>query len=55
MNDLQSILDIMRKPFKLEVKTGCQDWAVLGGLKGFITNWVEKASEHASSDQKELL
>lgn len=56
MNDLKSILEIMQKPFKIEVKTGCQDKSVIGGLKGFITNWAEKADNYAnSSTQKDLL
>jgi ATP-dependent DNA helicase RecG len=55
MNDLQSILDIIQRPFKQEVKTGCQDRVVVGGFKDYVTNWVEKANEHASPAQKVLL
>lgn len=56
MNDLQSTLEIIQKPFKIEIKTGCQDRAVIGGLNGFITIWVEKANNFADSAiQKSLL
>ncbi|HGJ66173.1 TPA: ATP-dependent DNA helicase RecG [bacterium] len=56
MNDLQSILEIIQKPFKIEIKTGCQDRAVIGGISGFITIWVEKANNFADSAiQKSLL
>jgi ATP-dependent DNA helicase RecG len=55
MNDLESILDIIRRPFKLEVKTECQDKAVVGGLGSYVINWVEKASDGATSNQESLL
>ena len=55
MNDLESILDIIQRPFKLEVKTECQDKAVIGGLGSYVINWVEKASDGAKSNQESLL
>lgn len=55
MNDLESILDIIQRPFKLEVKTECQDKAVVGGLGSYVINWVEKASDGAKSNQESLL
>ncbi len=55
MNDLGSILDIIRRPFKQEVKTECQDRAVIGGLGSYVINWVEKASDGATSNQESLL
>ncbi len=55
MNDLESILDIIRRPFKQEVKTECQDRAVIGGLGSYVINWVEKASDGATSNQESLL
>lgn len=55
MNDLGSILDIIRRPFRLEVKTECQDKAVVGGLGSYVLNWVEKASDGATSNQESLL
>ena len=55
MNDLESILDIIQRPFGLEVKKECQDGAVVGGLGAYVMNWVEKAQENASSDQVSLL
>jgi len=55
MNDLKSILDIIQRPFALEMKTECQDKAVIGGLRAYVMNWVEKASENAASNQVGLL
>ncbi|MDQ1327148.1 MAG: ATP-dependent helicase RecG [Candidatus Poribacteria bacterium] len=55
MNDLQTILDIIQRPFKQEIKTGCQDKVVVGGFKDYVTNWVEKANEYANPEQKDLL
>jgi ATP-dependent DNA helicase RecG len=55
MSDLGSILDIIRRPFKLEVKTEYQDKAVVGGLGSYVINWVEKASDGATSNQESLL
>jgi ATP-dependent DNA helicase RecG len=55
MNDLTSILEIIKRPFKQEVKTGCQDKTVIGGFKNYVINWVDKANQFADSDQKSLL
>ena len=55
MNDLESILNIIRRPFQLEEKTKYLDRAVIGGLGAYVTNWVEKANENAASEQTELL
>ena len=55
MNDLESILDIIQRPFRLEVKTNCQDKAVIGGLGSYVTNWAEKAHEIAAVGQAGLL
>jgi len=55
MDDLASILDIILRPFKLEVKTEYQDKAVIGGLGSYVTNWVEKANHNAESHQIDLL
>jgi hypothetical protein len=55
MNDLESILDIIQRPFKLEVKKEFQDKAVVGGLGSYVINWVEKARDGATSDQESLL
>lgn len=55
MNDLESILDIIKRPFKQEIKTGCQDRAVIGGFKEYVSNWVGKANQYANLNQKNLL
>jgi len=55
MNDLQTILDIIRKPLKLEAKTGCLDRAVIGGFRDYVVKWTEKACEYANPVQKDLL
>ncbi|MGB9594744.1 MAG: DEAD/DEAH box helicase, partial [Candidatus Poribacteria bacterium] len=55
MNNLESILDIIKRPFNQEIKTGCQDRAVIGGFKDYISNWVEKANQYATLYQKNLL
>ena len=55
MNDLESILDIVRRPFRQEVRTECQDRAVIGGLGAYVTGWVEKAHETAAVEQTGLL
>jgi len=55
MNDLLSILDIIKRPFKQEIRTGCQDMAVYGGFRDYIANWVNRANQYANSDQKALL
>ncbi len=55
MNDLESILEIIKKPFQLEIKTGCQNKAVIGGLQDYVINWIEKANEYARYDQLTLL
>jgi ATP-dependent DNA helicase RecG len=55
MNDLESILDIIQRPFGLEAKTEYQDKAVIGGLGAYVMNWVEKADESAASSQASLL
>lgn len=56
MDDLRSILDIIRKPFRLEGKTGYHDRAVIGGLRAYVMNWVEKACDIAdASEQVNLL
>ena len=55
MNDLESILNTIRRPFALEMKTEYQDKAVIGGLGAYVMNWVEKASENAASNQASLL
>lgn len=44
MDDLKSILDIIRRPFGLEMRTEYQDKAVVGGLGSYVTNWVAKAN-----------
>ena len=55
MNDLESILNTIQRPFALEMKTEYQDKAVIGGLGAYVMNWVEKASENAASNQASLL
>ena len=55
MNDLESILDIIQRPFGLEIKTKYQDKAVIGGLGAYVTSWAEKANENVASDQANLL
>ena len=55
MNDLTSILDIIKRPFRQEIKTGCQDKTVIGGFKSYVINWADKANQYADSDQKSLL
>ncbi len=54
-NDLESILNIIQRPFQLEEKTKYLDRAVIGGLGAYVTNWVAKANENAASEQTELL
>lgn len=55
MSDLVSILEIIKRPFQLEIKTGCQNKAVIGGFQDYVINWIEKASEYAEYEQLNLL
>ncbi|MGQ9610707.1 MAG: ATP-dependent DNA helicase RecG [bacterium] len=55
MSDLVSILEIIKRPFQLEIKTGCQNKAVIGGFQDYVINWIEKASEYAEYEQLTLL
>jgi len=42
MNELTKILDIIKRPFKLEVKGGCQDQSVVDGLENYVSLWSDK-------------
>lgn len=55
MNDMESILQIIQRPFRQEIKTKCQDRVVIGGLGAYVTNWAVKANENAASEHTELL
>ena len=43
MNELKKILDTIKRPFNLEVKGGCQDQSVVGGLENYFSLWSKKA------------
>ncbi len=55
MNDLESILDIIQRPFRLEMKTEYLDKAVIGGLGDYVRNWVTKVDQDATTHQMTLL
>lgn len=55
MDDLRTILETIKRPFRLEAKTGYQDKAVIGGLGPYVSNWVTKAISGRTKTQKDLL
>jgi ATP-dependent DNA helicase RecG len=55
MDELESILDIIQRPFQLEAKTEYQDKAVVGGLGAYVMNWTQKVNTGATSTQISLL
>jgi len=47
MNEFKKILDTIKRPFKLEVKGGCQDQSVVDGLENYVSLWSDKARAHS--------
>jgi len=43
MNEFKKILATIKRPFKLEVKGGCQDQSVVDGLENYVSLWSDKA------------
>jgi ATP-dependent DNA helicase RecG len=43
MNEFKNILATIKRPFNLEVKGGCQDQSVDGGLENYVSLWSDKA------------
>ncbi|MBM3240473.1 ATP-dependent DNA helicase RecG [Candidatus Poribacteria bacterium] len=43
MNEFKKILDTIKRPLNLEVKGGCKDQSVDGGLENYVSMWSDKA------------
>lgn len=43
--DFKTILETIKKPIQLEIKTGYQDKSAFGGLENYIAIWTKKAQE----------
>ena len=43
MNEFKIFLATIKRPFKLEVKGGCQDQSVVDGLENYVSLWSDKA------------
>lgn len=43
MKELNKILNTIKRPFKQEQSTNCQDRVVINGLENYVNQWVDKA------------
>ena len=43
MNELAKILATIRRPFKQEIRSGCQDRVVINGLGAYVQLWIRNA------------
>ncbi|MCS7264682.1 MAG: ATP-dependent DNA helicase RecG [Armatimonadetes bacterium] len=54
--ELSSILDKLEKPMLIEEKTGCRNFAVIGGFDRYMVAWAKRAKEICFDEHlKELL
>ena len=54
MTELINILQTVQRPFKQEIKSGCQDTVVVNGLRNYVQTWLQKAqqvTQNASEEQ----
>ena len=56
MNDFKQILSTISRPFKQEIRKGCQDDVVINGMGAYVDLWLGHARAlELTSDQKQFL
>ncbi|MCS7224266.1 MAG: ATP-dependent DNA helicase RecG [Armatimonadetes bacterium] len=54
-DSLEDILNKLEKPLAVEEKTGCQNFAVVGGFDRYMVTWAERAQAVAEGPLKDQL
>ena len=45
MNQFEDIIGSMSRPFEQEIRKGCNDEVVIGGMKNYVEHWVTKSRQ----------
>ena len=45
MNQFEDIIGSMSRPFEQEIRKGCNDEVVIGGMKNYVENWATKSRQ----------
>lgn len=53
--ELLSILEKLEKPISVEEKTGCRNFAVIGGFDKYMVAWAKRASELCDGEIRQFL
>ncbi len=53
--ELLSVLDKLEKPLSVEEKTGCRNFAVIGGFDRYMVAWAKRGAEFCDGDARQVL
>jgi hypothetical protein len=53
--ELLAILEKLEKPIAVEERTGCRNFAVIGGFDKYMVAWAKRASEMCDSELRQSL
>ena len=43
MDQFEDVIGSISRPFEQEIRKGCTDEVVIGGMKNYVGNWVTKS------------
>ena len=53
--ELQALIDRLTRPLEVEEKTGCRNFAVIGGFDRYMVAWAKRAMELCDGEVRQLL
>lgn len=53
--EILSVLDKLEKPLSVEEKTGCRNFAVVGGFNRYMLAWAKRGAELCDGDARQVL
>jgi len=53
--ELQALIDRLTRPLEVEEKTGCRNFAVIGGFDRYMVTWATRAAQLCDGDLRQHL